>query len=29
VATELGLTIVLDVSVLGEQAASLGVSWRM
>jgi hypothetical protein len=29
IATELGLTIVADISLLGEQAASLGVSWRL
>lgn len=29
VATAMGLTIVLDVSALGEQAASLGASWRL
>lgn len=29
VATSFGLTIVLDVSALGEQAASLGASWRL
>lgn len=29
VATSLGLTIVVDVSALGEQAASLGASWRL
>ena len=29
VTTSFGLTIVADVSALGEQAASLGVSWRL
>ena len=29
VATTFGLTIVVDVSALGEQAASLGASWRL
>ncbi len=29
VALTFGLTIVADVSMLGEQAASLGVSWRL
>ncbi len=29
VATSMGLTIVVDVSVVGEQAASLGASWRL
>jgi hypothetical protein len=29
VATSVGLTIVVDVSALGEQAASLGASWRL
>lgn len=29
VATSFGLTIVVDVSALGEQAASLGASWRL
>ena len=29
VATSIGLTIAVDVSVLGEQAASLGASWRL
>lgn len=29
IATSFGLTIVADVSVLGEQAASLGASWRL
>lgn len=28
-ATPIGLTFVVDVSVLGEQAASLGASWRL
>jgi hypothetical protein len=27
--TSIGLTVVVDVSALGEQAASLGVSWRI
>jgi hypothetical protein len=27
--TSFGLTIVADVSALGEQAASLGASWRL
>jgi hypothetical protein len=29
VVTSFGLTIVVDVSALGEQAASLGASWRL
>jgi hypothetical protein len=29
VVTSLGLTVVVDVSVLGEQGASLGASWRL
>jgi len=29
VATSVGLTIVVDVSALGEQAASVGASWRL
>lgn len=29
VATSIGLTLVLDVSALGEQAASMGASWRL
>jgi hypothetical protein len=29
VATSIGLTIVVDISALGEQAASLGASWRL
>ena len=29
IATAIGLTIVVDVSALGEQAASLGASWRL
>jgi hypothetical protein len=29
VATSFGLTIVVDISALGEQAASLGASWRL
>lgn len=28
VATSIGMTIVIDVSALGEQAASLDASWR-
>jgi hypothetical protein len=29
VATSIGLTLVVDVSALGEQAASVGASWRL
>jgi hypothetical protein len=29
VATSIGLTVVIDVSALGEQGASLGASWRL
>ena len=29
VATKLGLTVVVDISALGEQGASLGASWRL
>jgi hypothetical protein len=29
VVTSLGLTVVVDVSAVGEQGASLGASWRL
>jgi len=29
VATSIGLTVVVDISALGEQGASLGASWRL